>query len=102
MAESQLQVTSRAGAVRFSVRVKPRASRAGVGGVKEGALELSVTAAPVDGEANDAVVRALAAALGVPRRDVAIVAGDTGRSKVIEVQGLAADQVALRLGVQGA
>ena len=100
MAESQLLVTSRAGAVRFSVHVKPRASRAGVVGVKEGVLELSVTAAPVDGQANEAVVRALAEQLGVPRRSVTIVAGDTGRSKVIEVMGLTADQVAPRLGVQ--
>jgi hypothetical protein len=102
MAESQLLVTTRAGAVRFSVRVKPRASREGVVGVKEGVLELSVTAAPVDGQANDAVVRALAAALGVPRRAVSIVAGDTGRSKVIEVTGLTASEVAPRLGVQAA
>jgi hypothetical protein len=99
MAESQLLVTSRAGAVRFSVHVKPRASREKVIGVKEGALELSVTAAPVDGQANDAVVRALATALGVPRRSVTLVAGDTGRTKVIEVAGMTADQVILRLGV---
>lgn len=91
---ASLRVTPREGALRFSIRVKPRASREGVLGVREGALEVSVTAPPVDGQANEAVVRALAEALGVPRRGVTIVAGDTGRQKIVEIQGL--DEAALR------
>jgi uncharacterized protein (TIGR00251 family) len=89
-----LRVTAREGAVRFSVRVKPRASREGVLGVKEGALEVSVLAPPVEGQANEAVLRALAAVLGVPRREVSLVAGDASRQKVVEVRGL--EETALR------
>jgi uncharacterized protein len=85
------------GGVRFAVRVKPRSSRNSLGGVREGALELSVTAPPVDGEANEAVVRALAEALSVGRREVTIVTGDTGRQKVIEIAGLGPDELRLRL-----
>jgi uncharacterized protein (TIGR00251 family) len=89
-----LRVTAREGALRFSVRVKPRASREGVGGVREGALEVSVSAPPVEGQANEAVLRTLAAALGVPRREVSLVAGDASRQKVVEVRGL--EETALR------
>lgn len=92
-----LAVTPRSGASRFAVRVKPRSSRAAVGGVKEGALELSVMAPPVDGEANAAVIQAIAHALGVGRREVAIVAGQTGKQKVIEVQGLDPEEIRQRL-----
>jgi len=92
-----LSVTARGEGVRFSVRVKPRASRGAVLGVREGSLEVSVTAPPVDGQANEAVVKELAAALGVPRRAVTIVAGDTGKQKIIEVAGLTAEGLLERL-----
>lgn len=92
-----LSLAVREGAVRFGVRVKPRAARDGVGGVREGALEVSVTAPPVDGEANAAVVQVLARALGVGRRDVTIVTGESGRQKVVEVAGLSVDDARRRL-----
>jgi uncharacterized protein len=91
-------ITANGALLRFAVRVKPRASRSAIGGVREDAVEVSVNAPPVDGAANDEVVRVLAAALGVPRRQVAVVAGEKGRRKVIEVAGLGADDVRQRLG----
>jgi uncharacterized protein (TIGR00251 family) len=86
-------VTVREGAVRFAVRVQPRASREAVVGVQEGALRVAVTAPPVEGEANAAVIAFLAKKLGVSKRDVSIVQGETGRSKVLEVRGVSADAV---------
>jgi len=90
---SGLTVTQREGAVRFGVRVQPRASRSGVEGVHGDALKVRVTAPPVDGAANEAVVDAIAEALGVSRRAVRIVSGETGRNKVVEVDGVGADAV---------
>jgi len=90
---SALRITEREGAVRFSVRVQPRASRTGVEGVHGDALKLRVNAPPVDGAANEAVVEALAEALGVPRRAVRIVAGESSRTKVVEVDGVSAEAV---------
>ena len=80
---------------RISVRVTPRASSDRVEGFDAtGALRVKVSAPPVDGRANEAVVRLLAGALGVPARDVTIVAGSGSRLKVMEVAGL--DDEALR------
>lgn len=90
---SPLAVRARDGAVRFNVRVQPRASRAGVDGVHGDALKVRVTAPPVEGAANEAVVEVLAAALGVPRRAVRIVAGASSRAKVVEVDGVSAEAV---------
>jgi uncharacterized protein (TIGR00251 family) len=73
--------------VRFSIRVRPGASRTAVGGSHDGALVVKVTARAVEGQANAAVVRVLADALGVPRRAVSVVSGATSRTKVVEVEG---------------
>ena len=79
---------------RFDVRVAPRGSRTAISGVRDGALLVRVTAPPVDGAANDAVVRALAEAFGVAPRDLQVVAGWRARRKTIEARGL--DAAALR------
>jgi len=71
----------------YSVRVKPGSSRTRVGGGygDPPALVVAVNAPAVDGRANDAVVAALAEALGLKRADVEIVSGHTGRTKVVRV-----------------
>ncbi|MFI5309937.1 MAG: DUF167 domain-containing protein [Gemmatimonadales bacterium] len=89
-------VTERGGperSVRFAVRVQPRSSREGVDGVHGDALKVRVHAPPVEGAANAAVIEVIAAALGVPKRAVRIVTGETSRSKVVEVSGVAALEV---------
>ena len=71
---------------RLHVRVTPRASREAIDGFDaEGALRVRVSAPPADGAANAAVARLLAKALGVPGRDVVLVAGATARQKTFEV-----------------
>lgn len=57
------------------------------------ALKVRLTAPPVDSAANDALITLLADALGVPRRDVQIVAGATSRAKVVEVAGVSPEQL---------
>ena len=74
--------------LRFPVHVQPRASHAGIGGVHGGALKVRVSAPPVDGAANAAVVAVLAEALGVARSCVRIVGGATSRRKMVEVDGV--------------
>jgi uncharacterized protein (TIGR00251 family) len=72
-------------ALRFEVRVKPRASRTAVGGRRGAALVVAVNAPPVEGKANEAVRRALAEAFGVRREQVVIVSGERARDKVVEI-----------------
>jgi uncharacterized protein YggU (UPF0235/DUF167 family) len=71
--------------VRVALRVRPGAGRTAVGGSHDGALVVRVAARAVDGRATEAALAAVASALGVRRREVALVSGATSRTKVIEV-----------------
>lgn len=84
----QVRVTAVPGGVLIDVRLRPRASRAGVGGVRESALELRVCAPPVEGEANAAARELLAEVLNVSRARVALHSGEKSRRKVFRVEGL--------------
>ena len=94
----ELEVTERGASVRFAVRVAPRARRPGVVGLHGGALKVAVEAPPVDGAANAALIALLARRLSVRKRDVAIVRGAGGRTKLVEVRGVDADAVRALLG----
>jgi uncharacterized protein (TIGR00251 family) len=85
------------GGVRLRIRVQPRASRTEVAGTYGDALRVRLTAAPVDGAANDMLVRFLADTLGVGRAAVRLVRGASSRTKVIEVAGIGAVEARRRL-----
>jgi uncharacterized protein (TIGR00251 family) len=76
--------------ITLDVLVSPRASRDRVGPVHGDRLKLAVTAPPVDGEANAAVARVLAQALGVARGAVEVIAGASSRRKTVRVRGVTA------------
>jgi uncharacterized protein (TIGR00251 family) len=64
-----------------------------VAGVRAGALLVRIAAPPVDGAANEELVRFLAGWLGVARRDVSIVGGAASRSKLVDVRGVSVEAV---------
>lgn len=81
----------------LNVRVIPRASRSAVAGKRGDALLVRLSAPPVDGAANEALVEFLAKTFGRPRRNVTIVAGHRSRDKRVEIEGLSDDELASRL-----
>lgn len=90
------------GCVRVRVKAQPRAKRDElVGALDDGrggvALKVAVRAPPVEGAANEAIEALLAATLGVPRGQVAVAKGSSGREKLVEVRGLALEQVIAKL-----
>jgi hypothetical protein len=82
---SELDARRNGDAVRFTVRLQPRASKNEIAGLHGHALRVRVTAPPVDGLANEALIDFLSRALQVPRRNVCIVSGFTSRTKVVEI-----------------
>jgi len=81
--------------VRITVWVRPGSARPGVGGERDGALIVQVSKRAVGGQATEAALAAVAAAFGVRRRAVTLVAGAASRTKVLEVEG--ADPAVLQL-----
>ena len=77
----------------FRVRVVPRASRSEVVGEHDGALRVRIAAPPVDGAANDELVRLLARAFHVSRSDVEIRAGQNSKLKQVGVSGISPEML---------
>lgn len=85
--------------VEMKIRVQPRASRTEVAGVHGDAVKIRVAAPPVEGEANDELVRFLAKVLGVSGSDVELVRGRTSRTKRVRIHGIGAREARKRLGL---
>lgn len=83
------------GGVELSVFVQPRASRTKIVGEHDGALKIAVAAPPVEGAANVELTDFLADLFGIPRRQVELAKGETGRRKRIVLTGVSAEQAAL-------
>jgi uncharacterized protein len=89
------------GGVEILLHVQPRASRTRVAGEHGGRLKLQVAAPPVDGEANQEVLSFLRERLGLPRRQIELVHGHTGRRKTVLVAGLSPEEIRRRLDDRG-
>ncbi len=82
--------------MRLTVRVIPRSSRNAIAW-EQGVLKARLTAPPVDGAANDALIALLAQRLGLPRRSISIAYGATSRQKIVEIVGMTETEVIARL-----
>ena len=72
----------------FAVKVHPRARKNAITGVVGDALKLALTAPPVEGKANQAVIEFFADLFAIPRSSVTIASGETSRNKVVRVAGV--------------
>jgi uncharacterized protein len=88
-----LEIQEREGAVIFSVRVQPRASKDDVSGEMAGALKVRLQAPAVEDRANEALVEFLAGLLKMPKSAVRILSGDRSRTKRLEIRGVSGQQV---------
>jgi len=83
-----IEIVEKDGALTFSIRVVPRASRSEVVGIHDGALKIRIASPPVDGAANAEIVRFLAKTFGVSKSDIFIISGETSKNKRIKVENL--------------
>jgi uncharacterized protein (TIGR00251 family) len=87
------------GGVRLAVQITPNAKKTEVIGVLDDALKLRLQAQPIEGKANEALVKFLAAALSVPKSAVTITHGQTNKRKLVEIMSavLTVEEVGQRL-----
>jgi len=75
------------------IKVIPRSSNNEVIRTKDGLLKVKVTAPPVEGAANEALIKLLAKELGLKKSQIAIVGGQKARIKTIELKGVNEDEL---------
>ena len=83
--------------ITFAVKIHPRAKKNAITDVLGDALQVSLTAPPVEGRANEACIEFFAKLLKVPRSSVTIASGQKSRRKLIRVAGLPAEEVRKRI-----
>lgn len=81
------------GGVRLAVQIQPNAKKTEVVGVLDDALKIKLAAQPIEGKANEALVKWLAGALGVSRSAVTLTHGQTNKKKLLEVAGVTVEEV---------
>jgi uncharacterized protein (TIGR00251 family) len=82
----------------LDIRVIPRAGKSTIAGVRDGALLIRLAAAPVEGEANSALIDLLSRTFDLPKRNVVLVSGSKSRTKRVKVRGLSVATLKQRLG----
>jgi uncharacterized protein (TIGR00251 family) len=82
----------------LDVRVIPRSPRTRVDGQRGGSILIRLAAPPVDGAANDALLRYVADIVGVPRRAVRLISGEKSRDKKVGIAGVSRSAVLAALG----
>jgi uncharacterized protein (TIGR00251 family) len=87
-----INYTEKDGAIIFSVRVAPRASKSEIVGAHDGALKLRIASPPVDGAANAELVKLLSKAFGVSKSEVEIIGGQASKMKQIKISNLTAER----------
>ena len=85
--------------IRIEVKVQPRSSKNQVAGEQDGALKIKLTAPPVDGEANQALIKYLSTWLKIPKKNITILKGETARHKLIEIQGIDKNSLLKKAGL---
>jgi len=79
--------------IRIKVKVVPRAKKNQISGIMEdGSLKVRVVEPPVDGKANQALIKLLADTLKIPKTDVAIISGLQNRNKIVRIEGLSLEE----------
>lgn len=94
-----IRITPIALGVCLEVQVQPRSSRNQVVGEQDGRLKIKLTAPPVEGEANQALINYLAHLLELPRRNIKLLKGESSRHKLIEISGLNAEALLEKLNL---
>ena len=79
--------------VLLPVRVVPRASKNEIQGIHGDALKIRLQAPPVEGKANQALIRFLSETLDIPRAQISVASGETGRNKAVLIEGLIEQQL---------
>jgi uncharacterized protein (TIGR00251 family) len=73
--------------IKFSVKVSPNSSKCEICGIVEDYLKIKLDVPPIEGKANEKLIKFLSKILGIPKTSIEITSGETGRNKVLFIKG---------------
>lgn len=85
--------------ITLRIRAVPRASKNEIQGLYDDALKIRLTTAPVDGKANQALIKFLSKALKVSKAQIQIAQGETSRQKTVHISGLTKKELVEKIGL---
>lgn len=85
--------------VDVQIRAVPRASKNEIQGIHDNALKVRLTTPPIDGKANQALLKFLSKTLGITKSKIELTHGDTSRHKTLRIRGITAQQLHTKLGL---
>ncbi|MHC1743049.1 MAG: DUF167 domain-containing protein [Syntrophobacteraceae bacterium] len=97
MNESNGPLSEVSGGVCLNITVQPRASKSGLVGIQQGRLKIRIAAPPVDGEANEELIRFLARLFALPKSAVSILQGQRGKQKRVQLAEVSLASVRVKL-----
>lgn len=83
-----LEFSEKDGAIIFTARVVPRASKSEIVGELNGMLKIRIAAPPVDGAANAQLIKLLSKIFGISKSKVEIISGETAKIKLVKIKNL--------------
>ena len=92
-----LNIQERKDGVTIECIVTPRASRSQIKGVRNGALAVALHSPPIEGRANAELIQLIAETLAIPRSRITIMRGETGRKKVVLIEGIRKEEATEKL-----
>ncbi|MEI6056325.1 MAG: DUF167 domain-containing protein [Lentisphaerota bacterium] len=84
MGKDLLPITEKDGWLTFKSRVQPGASKSSISGLYGDSIKITLNAPPVDGKANEELIKFLSKTLDIPKSSISIISGETNRSKLIK------------------
>lgn len=93
------RASSGPGGALLYLRIQPRASKNEIVTMEDGSVKVRLTAPPVDGAANEALVAFLADTLGIAKSQVEIISGHTSREKVVRITGVSDEEIMRLLNI---
>lgn len=83
----------------IKIRAVPRASKNEIQGIYDGALKVRLTSPPIDGKANQALIKFLSKTLGISKAQIELTRGQTGRSKTLRIHGMTTQEIWKKLSL---
>lgn len=85
--ENNLKITKQENGIKFGIKVIPNSSKCGISGIIDDCLKIKLDVPPIEGKANEKLIKFLSKILNTPKTSITIISGETSKIKIIFING---------------